>query len=42
VLSASGHLAFAAIGTATVLAVHMIGRPIDHDNPSGEDEGLQH
>jgi putative Mg2+ transporter-C (MgtC) family protein len=45
VLSASGHLAFAAIGTATVLAVHLAGRPlgrlIDHDNPAEEDEDLQ-
>jgi putative Mg2+ transporter-C (MgtC) family protein len=45
VLAASGHLAFAATGTATVLAVHMLGRPlgrlIDHDNPDTEDEELQ-
>lgn len=45
VLAASGHLAFAAIGTGTVLAVHLIGRPlgrlIDHDNPAGENEDLQ-
>jgi len=45
VLAASGHLAFAAIGTATVIAVHLLGRPlgrlIDHDNPTGEDEDLQ-
>jgi putative Mg2+ transporter-C (MgtC) family protein len=45
VLSASGHLAFAAVGTATVLAVHLAGRPlgrlIDHDNPADEDEELQ-
>jgi putative Mg2+ transporter-C (MgtC) family protein len=45
VLAASGHLAFAATGTATVLAVHLLGRPlgrlIDHDNPAEEDEELQ-
>jgi len=45
VLAASGHLAFAATGTATVLAVHLVGRPlgrlIDHDNPDTEDEELQ-
>ena len=45
VLAGSGHLAFAVIGAATVLAVHMIGRPlgklIDHDHPAEEDEGLQ-
>jgi putative Mg2+ transporter-C (MgtC) family protein len=45
VLAASGHLAFAATGTATVLAVHLLGRPlgrlIDHDDPAGEDEDLQ-
>jgi putative Mg2+ transporter-C (MgtC) family protein len=45
VLAASGHLLFAAIGTATVLGVHLFGRPIgrliDHDNPAGEDEDLQ-
>jgi len=45
VLAASGHLAFAATGTATVLAVHLLGRPlgrlIDHDNPDTEDEELQ-
>ena len=45
VLAASGHLAFAATGAVTVLAVHLLGRPlgrlIDHDNPAGEDEDLQ-
>ena len=45
VLSASGHLVFAVVGTATVLAVHLLGRPlgrlIDHDNPDREDEELQ-
>jgi len=44
VLAASGHLVFAAVGTVTVLAVHLLGRPlgrlIDHDNPAGEDEDL--
>jgi putative Mg2+ transporter-C (MgtC) family protein len=44
VLAASGHLAFAAIGTVTVLAVHMLGRPlgrlIDHDDAAQEDEDL--
>jgi len=45
VLAASGHLAFAAVGTATVLAVHLLGRPlgrlIDHDDPAGDEEDLQ-
>jgi putative Mg2+ transporter-C (MgtC) family protein len=45
VLSASGHLAFAAIGTAAVLGTHMLGRPlgrlIDHDNPAEEEEDLR-
>ena len=45
VLSASGHLAFAGIATGTVLAVHVLGRPlgrlIDHDNPIEEDEDLR-
>jgi putative Mg2+ transporter-C (MgtC) family protein len=44
VLAASGHLAFAVIGTFTVLAVHILGRPlgrlIDHDSPAEEAEGL--
>jgi len=44
VLAASGHLAFAVIGTVTVLAVHMLGRPlgrlIDHDNAAEEHEDL--
>jgi putative Mg2+ transporter-C (MgtC) family protein len=44
VLAASGHLLFAFIGTVTVLAVHVLGRPlgrlIDHDNPA-EEEDLQ-
>ena len=45
VLSASGHLAFAAVGTVAVLAVHVLGRPlgrlIDHDHPAEEDEDLR-
>ena len=45
VLSASGHLAFAAIGTAAVLATHVLGRPIgrliDHGDPAAEDEDLK-
>ena len=45
VLAAAGHLVFALIATATVLAVHLLGRPlgrlIDHDNPAEEDEDLQ-
>jgi putative Mg2+ transporter-C (MgtC) family protein len=47
VLAASGHLAFAAIATATatVLAVHLLGRPlgrlIDHDSLTEEDEDLR-
>jgi len=44
VLAASGHLAFAVIGTVTVLAVHVLGRPlgrlIDHDNPAEAEEDL--
>jgi putative Mg2+ transporter-C (MgtC) family protein len=45
VLCASGHLAFAGIGTATVLATHLLGRPlgrlIDHDNSAEEAEDLR-
>ncbi len=45
VLAASGHLVFALIGTGTVIAIHLFGRPlgrlIDHDNSSDEDESLQ-
>ena len=45
VLAASGHLAFAAIAAGTVVAVHLIGRPlgrlIDHDNAAAEEEDLQ-
>jgi uncharacterized membrane protein YhiD involved in acid resistance len=44
VLAASGHLAFAVIGTVTVLAVHVLGRPlgrlIDPDNPAEAEEDL--
>jgi putative Mg2+ transporter-C (MgtC) family protein len=42
VLAASGRLVFAAVGTVTVLAVHLLGRPlgrlIDRDNPAEENE----
>jgi putative Mg2+ transporter-C (MgtC) family protein len=45
VLAASGHLLFTLIATATVIAIHVLGRPlgrlIDHDNTVEEDEGLQ-
>ncbi|MEZ0112575.1 putative Mg2+ transporter-C (MgtC) family protein [Catenulispora sp. EB89] len=45
VMAASGHLAFAAIGTATVLLVHLLGRPagrlFDRHNAVEEDEDLQ-
>ncbi len=45
VLAASGHLVFALIATGTVVAVHLLGRPlgrlIDHDNSDEEDEGLE-
>jgi putative Mg2+ transporter-C (MgtC) family protein len=45
VLAASGQLAFAAIATVTVLAIHLLGRPlgrlIDQDNPAEEDEDLR-
>jgi putative Mg2+ transporter-C (MgtC) family protein len=45
VLSASGHLAFAGIATAAVLAVHVLGRPlgrlIDRDEPTEEDGDLR-
>jgi putative Mg2+ transporter-C (MgtC) family protein len=44
VLAASGHLVFTVIGTAAVIAIHVLGRPlgrlIDHDNNVEEDEGL--
>jgi putative Mg2+ transporter-C (MgtC) family protein len=45
VLAASGHLLFTLIGTAVVIAIHVIGRPlgrlIDHDDPVGGEEGLR-
>lgn len=45
VLSASGHLAFAGIATVTVIAVHLLGRPlgrlIDQDSLVEEDEDLR-
>ncbi|WP_230865721.1 MgtC/SapB family protein [Mycobacterium canetti] len=45
VLAASGHLVFTLIGTGTIVAVHLLGRPlgrlIDRDNAAEEDEGLQ-
>lgn len=43
-LAASGHLVFTLIGTGTIVAVHLLGRPlgrlVDRDN-AVEDEGLQ-
>jgi putative Mg2+ transporter-C (MgtC) family protein len=45
VLAASGHLVFTLIATLSVIAIHVVGRPlgrvIDHDNDSEEDEGRQ-
>lgn len=45
VLAASGHLVFTLIGTGTIVAVHLLGRPlgrlVDRDN-AVEDEGLSH
>lgn len=45
VLAASGHLVFALIATGTVVAIHLLGRPlgrlIDHDNSGDDDEGLE-
>jgi putative Mg2+ transporter-C (MgtC) family protein len=45
VLAGSGHLVFTVIGTGTVIAIHVLGRPlgrtIDRDNTDEEDEGLQ-
>lgn len=45
VLAASGHLLFTLIGTGTVIAIHLFGRPlgrmIDRDNTDDEDESLQ-
>lgn len=45
VLAASGHLLFALIGTGTVIAIHVFGRPlgrlIDRDDSGEEDESLR-
>jgi putative Mg2+ transporter-C (MgtC) family protein len=46
VLAAAGHPVFALIGTGTVIAIHVVGRPlgrlIDRDGSSGDDdESLQ-
>lgn len=46
VLAAAGHPVFALIGTGTVIAIHVVGRPlgrlIDRDSSSGDDdESLQ-
>lgn len=45
VLAASGNVVFALIGTGTVIAIHVLGRPlgrfIDRDNGGDEDEGSQ-
>src|ERR1700742_4628866 len=45
VLAAGGHPLFALIATATVVAIHLLGRPlghlIDHDNLVEEDEDDQ-
>jgi putative Mg2+ transporter-C (MgtC) family protein len=45
VLAASGHLVFAVIGTGTVIAIHVFGRPlgrmIDRDDTDDEDESLR-
>jgi len=45
VLAASGHFLFTAIATGTILAVHLLGRPlghlIDRDNVVEEDEDDQ-
>ncbi len=44
VLAASGHLVFALIATVSVIAIHLVGRPlgrvIDRDDSDAEDEGL--
>jgi len=44
VLAGSGHPVFALIGTGTVIAIHVVGRPlgrlVDRDNVSDDDEGL--
>jgi putative Mg2+ transporter-C (MgtC) family protein len=41
----SGHPVFAVVGTVTMLAVHLLGRPlgllIDHDDPAEEHEDLR-
>jgi putative Mg2+ transporter-C (MgtC) family protein len=45
VLAASGHLVFTLIATGAVIAIHLFGRPlgrlIDHDHLSQDDEDLQ-
>jgi len=45
VLAASGHLVFTVIATASVVGIHLFGRPlgrlIDRDHLSEDDEGLQ-
>lgn len=45
VLAASGHLVFTLIATGAVIVIHVFGRPlgrlIDHDHLSEDDEGLQ-
>jgi putative Mg2+ transporter-C (MgtC) family protein len=45
VLAASGHLVFTLIATGTVIAIHLFGRPlgrlVDRDNTTEEDESLQ-
>ena len=45
VLAASGHLVFTVIATGTVIAIHVLGRPlgrmIDRDNTGDDDESLQ-
>lgn len=45
VLAASGHVIFTLIGTGTVLAIHVFGRPlgrlIDRAENTEDDEGLQ-
>ncbi|AKN17103.1 MgtC/SapB family protein [Mycobacterium haemophilum] len=45
VLAASGHLLFTVIATGTIVAIHLLGRPlgrlIDRDNVVEEDESLR-
>jgi putative Mg2+ transporter-C (MgtC) family protein len=45
VLAASGHLIFTLIGTGTVIAIHLFGRPlgrlIDRDDTDDEDESAR-